>query len=133
MRGSTNSAGFADSLYSPVKSISADSYSIIADDLGKTLMRGEQPDVATHTLSIDLTQAVSSTLPVGSEIALAWLHGAGLKLTGTGVKLLVLGEDAAAASVQLTDKNSMAAIKKMSSDNAAGDTWLVTGLVEVTA
>lgn len=57
-----------DALYSPMKSVTTQAYSVVADDLGKTVY-----GVYNGNIAITISNAVASALPVGAEIA--FLHG----------------------------------------------------------
>ena len=59
-----------DALYSPINSISATTYSVVATDIGKTIVV-----TATANCTITISDSVFAALPVGAEIAvLPWIH-----------------------------------------------------------
>lgn len=118
-----------DALYSPIININTSTYSIVSTDIGKTLKTDYNVNVA-----ITLTQAVSRTMPVGTEIAIAkWstaiytttLIGSGVRFgtTAYGIK--------SNQTLKMVDPYGMIAIKKISNNPSTGDRWLVTGNVEV--
>ena len=92
------------------------SYSIVADDAGKTIR-------TNYKCTITLTRAVSQAMPIGTEI--------GLFCGATGADALILlnlpdgrtyGRATGFTSIKLKGICSMNAIKK-----AWGNTWFVTG------
>lgn len=59
-----------DALYSPINSISATTYSVVATDIGKTIVV-----TATANCTITISDSVFAALPLGAEIAvLPWIH-----------------------------------------------------------
>ena len=118
-----------DALYSPVKILDTTSYSIISTDIGKTLRTEYYLDVA-----ITLTQAVSSTMPVGTEIAIAkWSTDKyTTTLIGSGVRFATAAYGLKSnQTLKMVDPYGMIAIKKITNSPSTGDGWLVTGDVEV--
>lgn len=118
-----------DALYSPIVNINTSTYSIVSTDIGKTLKTDYNVNVA-----ITLNQAVSSTMPVGTEIAIAkWstskytttLIGSGVRFGTTAYGLK------SNQTLKMVDPYGMIAIKKFSNSPSLGDGWLVTGNVEV--
>lgn len=118
-----------DALYSPIININTSTYSIVSTDIGKTLKTDYNVDVA-----ITLTQAVSSTMPVGTEIAIAKWSTAKYTTTliGSGVRFGTTAYGLKSnQTLKMVDPYGMIAIKKFSNSSSLGDGWLVTGNVEV--
>ena len=118
-----------DALYSPIININTSTYSIVSTDIGKTLKTGYNVNVA-----ITLTQAVSSTMPVGTEIAIAKWSTATYTATliGSGVRFGTTAYGLKSnQTLKMVDPYGMIAIKKFSNSPSLGDGWLVTGNVEV--
>lgn len=118
-----------DALYSPA--VVASTRNIAASDLGCTLQNSWNAS-ATYTL----TQAVSTTLPTGAEIAFlraaAATSSASLKIATSGVRLGIIGDDYYTnIAVTIPDFLGMIALRKVASDNTNGDLWVVIGNVEV--
>lgn len=72
-------------------------------------------------------------MPIGAEIAVFWMAGTSLKLQFTGTMRIVMpGEDVLVnGSLQLSEKFTLVALKKIQIDVANGDIWTVQGDVEV--
>ena len=118
-----------DALYSPIININTSTYSIVSTNIGKTLKTDYYLDVA-----ITLTQAVSSTMPVGTEIAIAKWSTATYTTTliGSGVRFGTTAYGLRSnQTLKMVDPYGMIAIKKISNSPSDGDGWLVTGNVEV--
>lgn len=116
-----------DALYSQL--ISAASREITVADIGRTL-RTPWNTTAEYTLS----QAVSTKIPPGAEIAavrFGYLGDATISFPD-GVRVLIPGETSykANAKIQIADTFGTIALKKLSHESN-GDTWIVTGNVEV--
>lgn len=122
-----------DALYSPVENVSAETANftraLTVSDLGKTLAcRG------TYGITFTLTQANSTKMPVGTEIAIFDYTGNIQKITGTDVRMVIADDSTVAKNRSFTfsaDKFGMIALKKLFPDNANGDLWVATGNVEV--
>jgi len=129
--GSVTRAKLAqDALYSPTNLFSTANYSIAADDLGKTIMSSNT--AANADITISLSQAVSSAMPVGAEIALLWLYGKSFTLLADGVRLAAVGSATFAnEKICIAERFGMMALKKCAPDSTNGDLWVVQGLVEV--
>ena len=124
--GSVTRAKLAkDALYSPIRIVQSDS-NVVSSDIGGTIRTGGSASAITVTL----TQAVSHSMPVGTEIAfLPWV-AAIMKIAFNGVKVGILEQTQAYVSPTFTLKHKgMIAIKKILSDNN-GDYWLLSGLIE---
>lgn len=53
-----------DALYSPINSVSTATYSVVADDIGKTILL-----TYSGAVTVSISNAVASSLPQGAEIA----------------------------------------------------------------
>ncbi len=108
-------------LYSPWSvHDSVSSYAIVAGDANKTIR------VNQSGCSISLTQAVSTAMPVGTEIAMiceSTSNSAYMTLTLPSGRAYGAGQ--AFTQVKLNGGYALCAIKKMLS--ATADVWLVTG------
>lgn len=116
-------------LFSPGSGVTA-SRSITASDIGFTLFAQGANNDCTFTL----TQAVSTTLPAGAEIAFCWINASSpITLTFNGVETIHMGDGRRGGSgkihsYKLLEHGAMAAIKKYA--NSTADVWIVTGSVE---
>ena len=117
-----------DALFSP--RITSGSRNIAASDIGGTIQNNWNED-ATYTL----TQAVSATLPVGTELAV--LRGGSsasliVSIVGSGVRFGIPDDTMYKNStLKLTKFLDLVAIRKIAPDNVNGDLWAVYGEVEV--
>lgn len=120
-----------DALYSPVENVSAETTdftrALTVSDLGKTLVcRG------TYGITFTLTQANSTNIPQGAEIAIWDWTGNTHKIVANDVRVVVVtGSIKTGASVTFSEIRGMIALKKMVSDVTKGDVWYITGNVEV--
>lgn len=116
-----------DALYSPIKYFDG-VHTLSIADIGETLASS---GVAENTVT--LTTAISTTMPIGAEIAVFWMAGTSVKLQFTGTMRIVMpGEDVLVnGSLQLSEKFTLVALKKIQIDVANGDIWTVQGDVEV--
>jgi hypothetical protein len=124
-----------DALYSPVVQLTADR-DITADDLGKTLYAAYNS--TANTITLNLTQDISGTLPAGFEIAVSQLwYSNKTAVTFTGLRVYANGETAgiatttSGATVTPPGRGEMMALKKMEHTPSVGDVWLLTGSWEV--
>lgn len=125
--------------YSPVRLITATPYNISADDIGATVSCGY--GMRNTPITVSLTQAVSTTLPIGTEIAILNYFDSDITITVSGIQVGVNGINgggptklfysSTSHSFKPKDIYSMLALKKISSDATYGDCWLLTGNVEV--
>ena len=128
-----------DALYSPVRLITATPYNISADDIGTTVSCGY--GMRNTPITVNLTQEVSTTLPIGTEIAILNYFDSDITIAVSGIQVGVSGIDgggptklfysSASHSFKAGDIYSLLALKKISSDATYGDCWLLTGNVEV--
>ena len=123
--------------YSPVRKIETATYNISSADIGATIA----PTYAMRSTAITvmLTQAISTTLPVGTEIAILNDHNSNVTLSTSGIAVATPGNVADgpagyntknAHSFKAAEPFSMLGLKKMTGDSS-GDSWLLTGNVEV--
>ena len=124
--------------YSPVFSLSPGAtHAITSADSGKTFVDSYSSTASTLDILLTLSQADSYAFPVGAEIALTRINSKSTKLTVSGVRLFnadagIIGSASGTATIQISPKFGMAAIKKIESHSAtSGDVWLLTGNVEV--
>ncbi len=124
-----------DALYSPVVQLTTDR-DITADDLGKTLYAAYNS--TANTITLNLTQDISGTLPAGFEIAVSQLwYSNKTAVAFTGLRVYANGELAAiatktsGATVAPPSRGEMMALKKMEHTPSSGDVWLLTGSWEV--
>lgn len=125
--------------YSPIKTISASPYAIIASDIGKTLRVGYA--LRGTEVVFTLNRAVSTTLPVGTEIALINDFKSTMLISTSGVRVNYPGSEYStdngysnngAHSFRVSERFSMCALKKMEHiTSEAGDLWGIIGNVEV--
>lgn len=127
--GSVTRAKLAgDALYSPITYITSDT-AITANDIGKTYRTGG----SNSGTALTLTQDVSSQLPIGTEIAFLIWSGRNGRFVFDGVSVAVQGNTSPLVSPTFViEKYCMVAIKKILNDSN-GDSWLLTGNVEVEA
>ena len=129
--GSVTRAKLAnDALYSPIVWGVGTRY-ITSADIGKTLKGNWN---AAMTLTI--TQENSANIPEGAEFAvLRWGQSSGedCKIIADGTRLLFTGDSTLHknSTAKISEAFGMIALKKISSDPNQGDSWLVTGNVEV--
>ena len=105
--------------YSPVKITNVSSYSIVADDAGKTIL------IDSRYSTVTLDSAVASAMPVGTEIALSpsqFFTDAYITLTLPTSTGRAAGAGGAFSTVKLKGGWNMYALKKMWSTG-----WYVTG------
>lgn len=119
-----------DALYSPIVGGVGTRY-ITVSDIGKTL-KGDWNAAMTLTI----TQENSANIPEGAEFAvLRWgaSNGNDCKIIADGTRLLFTGDDTLHKNgiAKISDAFGMIALKKITSDQTQGDSWLVTGNVEV--
>lgn len=111
-----------DALYSPVVRITANR-NFALTDLGKTI----QVDNSSVAFNMQITADLHSSFPVGGEIAVIWWNATSIKVgTASGVYLNhVDGGSSNGAQFNLTAKNAMVALKKVTSAS-----WIITGNCE---
>ena len=104
-----------DALYSPINSISATTYSVVATDIGKTIVV-----TATANCTITISDSVFAALPIGAEIAiLPWIHNNANNVTitlGSSYYMNKPGEAGVkGGSVVTNTRYGMVALKKITS------------------
>lgn len=122
-----------DALYSPMKVCPA-SYTITADDLGRTLMNGAS--AGSGDMEFILPDDVAEALPWGAEIAILYRRGSSVTITfGAGTYSAapsITSDFAYGRSYTISDLYGLIAIKKIDASSSSSY-WLVTGNVEVVA
>ena len=104
-----------DALFSPINSISATTYSVVATDIGKTIVV-----TATDNCTITISNSVFEALPIGAEIAvLPWIHNNTNNVTitiGSSYYMNKPGEAGVkGGSVVTNTRYGMVALKKITS------------------
>lgn len=121
-------------LYSPITQISANR-NITTTDLGCTLVPKWVSAGATYTLSLNAT--ISSSLPVGFEVAILYIiTNCKVNLSITGIRMVHMGDGqiggiSETKTLTMSEIGGMIALKKVDTASSAGDLWVVTGPVEV--
>ena len=118
-----------DALFSPC--IISATKNIGVSDIGCTIQNSWNV-----TAAYTLTQAVSTTLPMGAEIA--FLRAASTEsqvtsIVSSGVRFRQMGEttDYKNKTLKIADLLGIVAIRKVATDNTNGDLWVIIGNVEV--
>ena len=103
-------------------------WAITAADIGKTLISA----LFSTEMVFTLTQAVSETLPLGTEIAFVYFVGTGITFRGTGIRMVHPEVDVyTKIGFRVATMYNLVAIKKLTTkDKNGGDVWLVIGDVE---
>lgn len=117
--------------YSQLKSITA-TYSIVADDLGKTLAPSY---TVTGEIVVTLPESVGSDMPLGAEIAILRRYGSSLKIVfGTNMDSGIVGDSYFNSNrvYAIPDRFGMVALKKIDYGTDKSY-WLVTGNAEVSS
>lgn len=123
-----------DSLYSPTTNFNSNR-AIALSDLGQTLWPQWSAAGATYTLS--LTADVSEALPVGFEVAIAYvISNCKVQLSISGVRMVHMGDGQLAGknetkTLTISEIGGMLALKKFDGSSTAGDLWILTGPMEV--
>lgn len=133
--GSVTRAKLAqDALYSPTATFNSNR-AIALTDLGKTLWPQWSSAGATYILS--LTANISSALPVGFEVAIAYIiSNCKVQISVSGVRMVHAGDGqivgrSETKTLTIPEIGNMIALKKFDTQSSAGDLWVVTGNVEV--
>ena len=120
-----------DALVSPLKFFSGNSYTIAAEDIGRTIMN-DYTSGDNNEKTVNLTYDVSHSLPIGTVIAVARPESNIMKISfGENLRVGIPGNDnwLAAPTVSISDRFSTVALTLKSL--GAQDYWLLTGYVEV--
>ena len=123
-----------DALYSPTATFNSNR-AIALTDLGKTLWPQWSSAGGTYTLS--LTADVSSALPAGFEVAIAYIiSNCKVQLSVSGVRMVHVGDGQIISpnvtkTLTIPEIGGMIALKKFDTQSSAGDLWIITGNVEV--
>ena len=130
--GSVTRAKLAqDALVSPLKFFSGNSYTIAAEDIGRTIMN-DFTSGDNNEKTVNLTYDVSHSLPIGTMIAVARPESNVMKISfGENLRVGIPGNDnwLTAPTVSISDRFSTVALTLKSL--GAQDYWLLTGYVEV--
>ena len=122
-----------DALVSPFKFFSGNSYTIAAEDIGRTIMNNYTSG-DNNEKTVNLTYDVSHSLPMGTVIAVARPEANVTKISfGENLRVGIPGNDnwLAAPTVSISNRFSTVALTLKSL--GAQDYWFLTGDVEVVA
>lgn len=123
--------------YSQIRNITAATYNISAADVGATI--APVYSMRNTSMVVNLKQTVSKNLPNGCEIAILNDFNSTITIKTSGIKVAVPGNTfnnddgyttTGAHSFRPADPFCMLGLKKMNGDTN-GDSWLITGNVEV--
>lgn len=121
-----------DALYSPIVVCSGSEFTLSSNELGKTLVNDH---ASSSTLEYHIGKANSSDIPAGSEFAFISLFGQVNLCFWDNLLIAIAGESSlknAPLKLKISENFGMVALKKIYHDpEGYGDTWLVTGNVEV--
>lgn len=120
-----------DALISPLKFFSGNSYTIAAEDIGRTIMNNYTSGDNNEKI-VNLTYDVSHSLPIGTVIAVARPEANVMKISfGENLRVGIPGNDnwLTAPTVSISDRFSTVALTLKSL--GAQDYWFLTGYVEV--
>ena len=122
-----------DALVSPFKFFSGNSYTIAAEDIGRTIMNSYTSG-DNNEKTVNLTYDVSHSLPMGTVIAVARPEANVTKISfGENLRVGIPGNDnwLAAPTVSISNRFSTVALTLKSL--GVQDYWFLTGDVEVVA
>lgn len=125
----------ADALYSPVLKPTSSDYSITSNDFGKTYV--DAYSLRNSQININMSKDIMDAAKNGTEIAFARTYNSvGIKISVTGARIINIesgqkGNASTTVTINLPERGSMCALKKVEQDNTAGSLWLLTGNVEV--
>lgn len=120
-----------DALVSPLKFFSGNSYTIVTEDIGRTIMNAYTSG-DNNEKTVNLTYDVSHSLPIGTVIAVARPESNVMKISfGENLRVGIPGNDnwLAAPTVSISDRFSTVALTLKAL--GAQDYWFLTGYVEV--
>jgi len=128
--GSVNRNKLArNALYSPGRYITSPEDNIEAEDLGRFLFVNYAGDV-----SITLTQSVSQAMGGQDEVAVCWYNANSITIVPSGVRVCVFGQTGPISKpLRLKGRYQTVALKRVAGSTSLGDSWVVTGDVEVIA
>lgn len=122
--------------YSPIYEITTTTYNINKSNVGTTI----SPVYALNnsSITINLTQTISTTLPKGAEIAILNNFNTTITIASNGIRVAIPGNiglgdgygSTATHSYRTIEPNTIIALKKTNNDTN-GDCWILIGNVEV--
>ena len=121
-----------DALYSPVVT-KTDSFSVLANEVGKTYF----VNASTKDVQVSVSSDVTAGLSVGADFAVYWFYARSITLVLENVRVCLQGDTTIYGGlnkqvrITINDIRSMVALKKMLQSSTNGDIWAVIGNVEV--
>ena len=121
-----------DALYSPVVT-KTDSFSVLANEVGKTYF----VNASTKDVEVSVSSDVTAGLSVGADFAVYWFYARSITLVLENVRVCLQGDTTIYGGlnkqvrITINDIRSMVALKKMLQNSTNGDIWAVIGNVEV--
>ena len=121
-----------DALYSPVVT-KTDSFSVLANEVGKTYF----VNASTKDVEVSVSSDVTAGLSVGADFAVYWFYARSITLVLKNVRVCLQGDTTIYGGlnkqvrITINDIRSMVALKKMLQSSTNGDIWAVIGNVEV--
>ena len=121
-----------DALYSPVVT-KTDSFSVLANEVGKTYF----VNASTKDVEVSVSSDVTAGLSVGADFAVYWFYARSITLVLENVRVCLQGDATIYGGlnkqvrITINDIRSMVALKKMLQNSTNGDIWAVIGNVEV--
>ena len=121
-----------DALYSPVVT-KTDSFSVLANEVGKTYF----VNASTKDVEVSVSSDVTAGLSVGADFAVYWFYAQSITLVLENVRVCLQGDTTIYGGlnkqvrITINDIRSMVALKKMLQSSTNGDIWAVIGNVEV--
>ena len=121
-----------DALYSPVVT-KTDSFSVLANEVGKTYF----VNASTKDVEVSVSSDVTAGLSVGADFAVYWFYARSITLVLENVRVCLQGDTTIYGGlnkqvrITINDIRSMVALKKMLQSSTNGDIWAVIGNVEV--
>ena len=121
-----------DALYSPVVT-KTDSFSVLANEVGKTYF----VNASTKDVEVSVSSDVTAGLSVGADFAVYWFYARSITLVLKNVRVCLQGDATIYGGlnkqvrITINDIRSMVALKKMLQNSTNGDIWAVIGNVEV--
>ena len=121
-----------DALYSPVVT-KTDSFSVLANEAGKTYF----VNASTKDVEVSVSSDITAGLSVGADFAVYWFYARSITLVLENVRVCLQGDTTIYGGlnkqvrITINDIRSMVALKKMLQNSTNGDIWAVIGNVEV--